>query len=68
VAFALTLWTVPVWTPDQFALAISFTAYCLIAPLMKERRFTALYGARFTAYQRAVPYAWPRWQRDADDR
>jgi methanethiol S-methyltransferase len=68
VAFALTLWTVPVWTPDQFALAVSFTAYCLVAPLMKERRFTALYGERFTAYQRTVPYAWPRWRRQANGR
>jgi methanethiol S-methyltransferase len=68
VAFALTLWTVPVWTPDQFALALSYTAYCLFAPLLKERRFTALYGARFAAYQRAVPYAWPHWRRHTDGR
>jgi methanethiol S-methyltransferase len=68
VAFALTLWTVPVWTPDQLALAISFTAYCLLAPLMKERRFTSFYGERFRAYQRAVPYAWPRWRRHDDER
>ena len=31
VAFALTLWTPPVWTPDQLVLAVSFTAYCLPA-------------------------------------
>jgi methanethiol S-methyltransferase len=31
-AFALTLWTPPVWRPDQLALAISFTAYCVLAP------------------------------------
>jgi methanethiol S-methyltransferase len=68
VGFALTLWTVPVWTPDQFALALSYTAYCLFAPLLKERRFTALYGARFAAYQRAVPYAWPHWRRQTDGR
>ena len=37
VGFILTLWTVPVWTPDQLVLAISFTAYCLLAPLLKER-------------------------------
>ncbi len=60
VAFALTLWTVPVWTPDQLALAISYTAYCLLAPQLKERRFTALYQARFTAYQAQVGYVWPR--------
>ena len=60
VAFALTLWTVLVWTPDQLALAIGFTAYCLLAPRLKERRFAARYGARFDRYRAAVPYALPR--------
>jgi methanethiol S-methyltransferase len=60
VAFALTLWTVPIWTPDQLALAISYTAYCVLAPQLKERRFTTLYGERFAAYQAQVPYVWPR--------
>ncbi|MEO1492024.1 MAG: isoprenylcysteine carboxylmethyltransferase family protein [Pseudomonadota bacterium] len=60
VAFALTLWTVPVWTPDQLALAFSYTAYCLIAPHFKERRFAARYGDRFERYRARVPYALPR--------
>ncbi len=60
VAFALTLWTVPVWTPDQLALAIALTCYCLFAPRLKERRFAARYGARFRHYQAQVPYALPR--------
>ncbi|MBS1302940.1 isoprenylcysteine carboxylmethyltransferase family protein [Loktanella sp. SALINAS62] len=60
VAFALTLWTPPVWTPDQLALAISFTAYCLLAPRLKERRFATRYGPRFSQYRRTVPYAVPR--------
>ena len=60
VAFALTLWTVPVWTPDQLALALGLTAYCLLAPRLKERRFTAIYGDRFRAYRAQVPYAVPR--------
>lgn len=60
VAFALTLWTVPVWTPDQLALAVALTAYCLMAPKLKERRFEARYGDRFRAYRRTVPYAVPR--------
>ena len=59
VAFALTLWTVPVWTPDQLMLAIGFTAYCLLAPLLKERRFRKRYGERFRRYQADVPYALP---------
>ena len=60
VAFALTLWTVPVWTPDQLALAVCFTAYCLLAPHLKERRFSARYGAWFEQYRAAVPYVLPR--------
>jgi methanethiol S-methyltransferase len=60
VAFALTLWTPPVWTPDQLALATAFTAYCLLAPRLKERRFAAHYGARFHRYRAEVPYVLPR--------
>ncbi|MEM9967718.1 MAG: isoprenylcysteine carboxylmethyltransferase family protein [Pseudomonadota bacterium] len=60
VSFALTTWTVPIWTPDQLAVAVCLTAYCLLAPLLKERRFRMRYGARFTAYQNATPYAVPR--------
>jgi protein-S-isoprenylcysteine O-methyltransferase Ste14 len=55
----LTLWTVPVWTPDQLALAVSLTAYCLLAPRLKERRFAARYGERFERYRAEVPYALP---------
>jgi methanethiol S-methyltransferase len=60
VAFALTLWTVPIWTPDQLVLAICFTAYCVLAPRLKERRFAIRYGARFEAYRDAVPYMLPK--------
>jgi protein-S-isoprenylcysteine O-methyltransferase Ste14 len=60
VAFALTLWTPPVWTPDQLVLAVAFTAYCLLAPRLKERRFAARYGALFDRYRAEVPYVLPR--------
>ena len=60
VAFALTLWTVPVWTPDQLILAATLTAYCLLAPKLKERRFRNRYGDRFHEYARNVPYFVPR--------
>ena len=59
VAFALTTWTVPVWTPDQLILAVVLTTYCLVAPLLKERRFERKYGDRFVAYKRCVPYMIP---------
>lgn len=60
VAFALTLWTVPVWTPDQLVLAAILTAYCVFAPMLKERRFQAAYGTRFALYRAQVPYMLPR--------
>lgn len=60
VAFALTLWTVPTWTPDQLFLAVSLTTYCLAAPKLKERRFERRYGDRFRKYKCRVPYAVPR--------
>lgn len=67
LAFALTLWTVPVWTPDQLALAFSFTTYCLLAPILKERRFALRHGARFARYQAEVPYMLPRLPKDRPD-
>ena len=66
VAFAMTLWTVPVWTPDQLIIAISFTAYCLLAPRLKERRFAARYGTRFDRYRAKVPYVLPRLSQTKD--
>ena len=67
LSFALTTWTVPVWTPDQLMLASGLTAYCLIAPILKERRFTQIYGDRFAAYQRRVPYMVPRLPTHPDE-
>jgi protein-S-isoprenylcysteine O-methyltransferase Ste14 len=60
VAFALTLWTVPVWSPDQLALALVLTGYCLAAPMLKERRFEKRFGQRFRDYKSDIPYAIPR--------
>lgn len=65
VSFALTLWTVPTWTPDQLVVAITFTAYCLIAPLFKEARYRRIYGRTFDDYAQTVRYwfPWPRLPR-----
>ncbi len=62
LAFTLTLWTVPTWTPDQLAVALTLTAYCLIAPRFKEARLRQLHGPAFDDYARTVPYwlPWPR--------
>lgn len=56
VTFALTLWTVPTWTPDQLVVAVVLTAYCVIAPRRKERRYRQIYGEAFDDYARRVPY------------
>lgn len=72
LAFAMTLWTVPVWTPDQLALAVLWTSYCIAAPVLKERRFTTQYGDRFASYRERVPYMVPAFPstrcRDASGR
>lgn len=64
VAFALTLWSVPTWTPDQLAVAIVLTAYCLVGPLFKEERFGRRFGREFHSYASRVPY-WLPWPRPA---
>ena len=60
-AFAATLWTVPVWTPDQLALALVLTCYCLVGPLFKEARFHRIFGDDFMRYRRGYRYflPWP---------
>ena len=63
VAFALTLWPVPVWTPDQLAVALGYTAYCIAAPRLKERRFARRYGEQWQGYRDQVPYMVPSWGR-----
>jgi ubiquinone biosynthesis O-methyltransferase len=65
VAFTLTLWTVPTWTPDQLAVAVALTAYCLAGPLFKERRFRRRFGDAFVAYALQVPYWMPLRRRPA---
>lgn len=65
LAFAMTLWTVPTWTPDQLGLALGLTAYCVLAPRLKERRFGRRYGGRFERYREDVPYMVPRVGRAA---
>lgn len=62
-AFALTLWTGPVWTPDRLALALAWTAYCVLGPLLKERRYAARHGEEFERWRATVPFLLPRLPR-----
>ncbi len=59
LAFALILWTAPVWTPDRLGLAFCWSAYCILGPRLKERRYLNIYGTRFREYQAAVSYFIP---------
>ena len=63
LAFALTVWLVPVWTPDQIVIALALGGYCLLGPRLKEARFRRRYGERFEAYRAATPYWLPRLRR-----
>jgi protein-S-isoprenylcysteine O-methyltransferase Ste14 len=67
LAFACTLWTGPVWTPDHLLLAVTWTAYCLFGPLLKERRYLRYYGEAFASYRRRVPYWLPFARRGQTD-
>ena len=55
-SFALTTWTTPNWTLDQLLIAVVFTAYCVIAPIFKEKRLEKRFGDKFTNYKSQVPY------------
>src|SRR5665213_1059129 len=59
VAFTITLWTVPTWTPDQLMLAVVLSVYCLTGPLLKEARFARRFGNEFEAYRARHPYWLP---------
>lgn len=58
VYFAMALVAVsgPVWTIDHAIVAAVFCAYCVVGPVIKDRRYRRRFGARFEAYQRAVPF------------
>ncbi|MCB5199690.1 isoprenylcysteine carboxylmethyltransferase family protein [Loktanella sp. TSTF-M6] len=66
--FAMTLWTMPTYTPDQLVLAVVWTGYCVIGPLHKEKRFTNIYGDRFRNFQKRVPYWLPFPRKSQDDK
>ncbi len=63
LAFALILWSAPTWTPDHFVLAVLLTAYCLVAPVIKEKRYRRWYGDAFARYQSRVPYWFPGFKK-----
>jgi protein-S-isoprenylcysteine O-methyltransferase Ste14 len=60
LAFTLALWTGPVLTSDRLLIASTWTLYCVVGPLWKERRMLARDPDRYRRYQTLVPYWLPR--------
>ncbi|MCC6406729.1 MAG: isoprenylcysteine carboxylmethyltransferase family protein [Planctomycetes bacterium] len=59
-AYSVMLWAAPVRTPDGLWLAAGWSAYCLIGPLLKERRYLRWFGEAYETYRRRTPYFVPR--------
>jgi protein-S-isoprenylcysteine O-methyltransferase Ste14 len=59
-AYAAVLWTAPVRTPDGLLLAAVWSTYCVLGPLLKERRYLRWFGAAYETYRRRTPYFVPR--------
>ena len=58
-SFCIVLWTSPTMTIDLFFLAFFYSLYCYFSPLLKEKRFTKLYGEAFLNYKKNTPYFFP---------
>ena len=59
ISFIFVLWSTPNMSADLFAVSIFYTVYCFLGPLLKERRFSKIYGERFLIYKKVVPYFFP---------
>lgn len=59
-AFILILWSGPVWSLDRLLLAVPLTAYCVLGPRLKERRYLARHGASYADYLSRTPGLMPR--------
>lgn len=57
--FALILWLGPVWTPDHLFVALVWTLYCAVGPLLKERRYLQFYGDKYNEFRSRTPYWFP---------
>lgn len=63
LGFALVLVTAPCRSLDWLCLCVGWTSYCLVGPLLKERRWLRIHGERFLRYRSATPYMIPRFPR-----
>jgi protein-S-isoprenylcysteine O-methyltransferase Ste14 len=59
LGFAMCLWAGPVLTFDKLMLSALWSGYCLVGPLLKERRYLRRYGESYARYRASVPYFLP---------
>jgi len=59
-SFFLILWTGPVWTFDHLEVAIVWSLYCILGPMMKEKRYLLRYGDAYKKYMHDTPYFIPK--------
>ncbi len=55
-AMALVSCTGPVWNIDHAIIALIFTFYCVVGPLLKERRLVKQFGTPFLEYRQRTPF------------
>lgn len=55
-AMALVSCTGPVWNIDHAIIGAVFTSYCVLGPLLKERRLSRQFGEAFLHYRERVPF------------
>lgn len=55
-AMALVSCTGPVWNIDHAVIACVFTTYCVVGPILKERRLEKYFGAEFVKYRENTPF------------
>jgi protein-S-isoprenylcysteine O-methyltransferase Ste14 len=55
-AMALVSCTGPVWNIDHAVIACVFTTYCVVGPMLKERRVEKHFGAEFANYRDTTPF------------
>jgi protein-S-isoprenylcysteine O-methyltransferase Ste14 len=59
LAFLLVLWTGSRWTLDSVLLGVAWGSYCVVGPLLKERRYLARYGEEYRRSRSGLPLVLP---------
>ena len=59
LAFLLVLWTGSRWTLDSVLLGAAWGSYCVVGPLLKERRYQERYGEEYRRSREGLPLVLP---------